>query len=92
MIIRHPIEQIYILSVGNIDKLKDIQVKSFKFETQPFKLTDGGGLYLLVNKTGKYLRYDNRYLKRRKTLSLGVYPEISLKKARQQHKFDSNGL
>jgi len=69
-----------------MEKLKDIQVKTARFKNKAFKLTDGGGLYLLVNKSGKYWRYDYRYLKKRKTLALGVYPEISLKKARKVHK------
>jgi len=69
-----------------MEKLKDIQVKNSKFNHKSFKLSDGGGLYLLVNKAGKYWRYDYRYLKKRKTLALGVYPEITLKKARKEHK------
>ncbi len=69
-----------------MEKLKDIQVKNSKFDDKSFKLSDGAGLYLLVNNTGKYWRYDYRYLKKRKTLALGVYPEITLKKARKEHK------
>jgi integrase len=49
------------------------------------KFTDGDGLYLFVNKSGRYWRYDYRFLGKRKTLALGVYPDISLKEARGRH-------
>lgn len=61
------------------------QVKSAKCESKPFKLTDGGGLYLYVGRGAKSWRYDYRYLGKRKTLTLGTFPEISLSIARQQH-------
>ena len=48
------------------------------------KFRDGGGMYLLVNASGKYWRMDYRFANKRKTLSLGVYPSISLAKARQR--------
>ena len=41
-------------------------------------------MYLLVCKTGKYFRFDYRFVGKRKTLALGVYPDVSLKKAREQ--------
>ncbi|MDX8402631.1 MAG: tyrosine-type recombinase/integrase [Mariprofundaceae bacterium] len=47
------------------------------------KLTDGRGLYLLVTRSGgKYWRFDYRWQGKRKTLALGVYPEVSLEDAR----------
>jgi hypothetical protein len=46
------------------------------------KHTDGGGMYLLVKAAGKYWRMDYRFANKRKTLSLGTYPEVSLVKAR----------
>ncbi len=66
-------------------KLTFAQVNSAKQKEKPYKLTDGDGMYLLVNKAGKYWRYDYRFLGKRKTLALGVYPKISLKKARKRH-------
>ncbi len=66
-------------------KLKSLEIKKANVESKQFKLTDGGSMYLLVTKTGKYWRYDYRYLKKRKTLALGVYPEITLKDARARH-------
>lgn len=48
------------------------------------KYRDGEGLYLLVNKAGMYWRMDYRHAGKRKTLALGVYPAVSLAKARQR--------
>ena len=68
-----------------MSKLTGQKVKTSKYESKQYKLADGGGLYLLVKKVGKYWRYDYRFLKKRKTLALGVYPKISLKEAREEH-------
>lgn len=47
------------------------------------KISDGGGLYLLIKSTGqKYWRMNYRYLDKQKTLAIGVYPIKSLKDAR----------
>lgn len=46
------------------------------------KHSDGQGLYLLVKAAGKYWRFDYSFLGKRKTLALGVYPDVSLAKAR----------
>jgi hypothetical protein len=48
------------------------------------KYADGGGMYLLVKAPGKYWRLDYRFCGKRKTLALGVYPAVSLAKARQR--------
>ncbi|GAB3288802.1 tyrosine-type recombinase/integrase [Parahaliea aestuarii] len=62
------------------------EVKEAKPQEKPRKLADGGGLYLLVQPNGaKYWRYKYRYGGKEKTLALGVYPEVSLKSARQKH-------
>lgn len=63
--------------------LTDIVVKSAKPKEKPYKLSDAESLYLFVSATGKYWRYDYRYLGKRKTLALGVYPTISLAEARE---------
>lgn len=67
------------------DKLTSIQVKNSKPKDKSYKLSDSGGLYLLITKTSKYWRFDYRYLNKRKTLALGVYPTVSLKEARDKH-------
>lgn len=52
---------------------------------KPKKYSDGGGLFLLVNLTGKYWRYSYRYLEKQKTLALGVFPDLGLADARRLH-------
>jgi integrase len=55
-------------------------------KAKPYKLSDGHGLFLLVNPKGaKYWRYKYRYGGKEKTLALGVFPEVSLKDARVAH-------
>ena len=63
--------------------LTDTFVKQVK-QVKPAgdKHSDGQGMYLLVNSAGKYWRFDYRFLGKRKTLALGVYPAVSLAKAR----------
>lgn len=62
------------------------QVKQAKPKAKAYKLPDGGGMYLLVTPPGaRYWRYDYRFAGKRKTLALGVYPEVTLKAARQAH-------
>lgn len=65
------------------NKLTEIAISQAKPSEKPCKLTDGGGMYLLVDtKGGKYWRLDYRFAEKRKTLALGIYPEQSLKEAR----------
>lgn len=65
--------------------LTDAKVKAAKLpgDKKQIKISDAGGLYLLVNKSGKYWRLKYRFAGKEKTLSIGVYPLVSLKKARQ---------
>ncbi|PLC48713.1 integrase [Pollutimonas subterranea] len=65
--------------------LTDIQAKQAKPKEKPYKLTDGTGLYLEVKAAGKYWRWDYRYHGKRKTMAYGVYPSVSLTKARIKH-------
>ena len=66
-------------------RLTATEVKQAKAWDKVRKLTDAGGLHLQVRPTGaRYRRYDYRYAGKRKTLALGVYPEVSLKKARDK--------
>ena len=64
--------------------LTDTAVRNAKPAEKPYKLTHGKGLYLLVNATGKYWRLDYRFAGKRKTLALGVYPDVTLAKARER--------
>lgn len=65
--------------------LAAIKIKNVKATDKPQKLSDGGGLYLLVQPNGaKYWRLDYRFAGKRKTLAIGVYPDISLSDARER--------
>src|SRR3990170_1508503 len=56
-----------------------------KSTDKPYKLGDAGGLYLEVATAGgKWWRLKYRYDGKEKRLSLGVYPDVSLKDARQR--------
>lgn len=64
--------------------LTAIQPKTAKPRDKPYKLTDGGGLYLLVNPDGsKYWRMGYRFEGAERLLAFGKYPEISLAQARE---------
>ena len=63
--------------------LTDTALRSAKPRTKAFKLFDGGGLYLEVSPAGgKWWRWKYRHGGKEKRLSLGVYPDVSLKAAR----------
>lgn len=64
--------------------LTAIEAKNAKPADKPYKLAAGKGLYLLVSQTGKYWRMDYRFDGKRKTLALGVYPEILLATANEK--------
>ena len=64
-------------------KLNATRVKNTKPEPKPYKLFDGGGLFLLVQPTGSKLwRMKYRFGGKEKLLSLGAYPDLSLADAR----------
>jgi integrase len=66
--------------------LTALDIKQAKPASKPHKLADGGGLYLLVNPNGsKWWRWDYRIAGKRKTLSMGTYPETTLAEAREKH-------
>lgn len=67
--------------------LSDAAIRKAKQRAKSYKLTDGDGLYLLVQPNGaKWWRFDYR-LKlagTRKTISFGVYPDVTLATAREK--------
>lgn len=67
--------------------LTDLKIRTAPPREKPYKMSDGRGLYLLVNSTGaKYWRWKYRINGREKVLAIGVYPDVSLKQARDaQH-------
>jgi integrase len=71
-------------SMPGIKPLEDGETKKVNGN---YKLSDGGGLYLLVTITGgKLWRFDYSLGGKRKTLAMGSYPEISLERAREKRK------
>lgn len=65
--------------------LTAIAIKNARSRGKQYKLTDERGLYLLVMPNGaKYWRMKYRYLGKDKTLSLGVWPDVSLADAREK--------
>jgi integrase len=63
--------------------LADTSVRNLKPGDIPTKHADSNGLYLYVSPYGgKLWRMDYRFAGKRKTLSLGAYPAVSLKDAR----------
>jgi len=64
--------------------LTDIQPRTAKPKEKPYKLSDGGGLYLLINPDGsKYWRMGYRFEGVERLLAFGKYPDISLADARK---------
>ncbi len=64
--------------------LTDRQAKAALAKDKDYKLSDEKGLFLLVKKTGaKYWRMKYRFNRKEKLLSIGVYPETTLKRARK---------
>ena len=63
--------------------LTDTMLRKLKSDGTPTKLADSEGLYLYLSATGgKLWRMDYRFDGKRKTLSFGAYPTVSLKDAR----------
>ena len=65
--------------------LTTTKIRGAKPRDKPYKLADGRGLYLLVTPSGgKWWRWDYRFGGRRKTLSMGVFPDVELEDARNR--------
>ena len=65
-------------------KLTDKAIQNAKPKDKEFALHDGAGLYLRVKLNGSKLwRWEYWVLKNRRSLALGAYPDVPLKKARE---------
>ena len=65
--------------------LTDNAVRSLKPLEKPYKRFDGKGLYLLVHPSGgKWWRFKYRHGGKEKLLSLGTYPDVGIKEARDR--------
>jgi integrase len=65
------------------NKLSATEIKQARYQDKARKLFDGGGLYLHVQKSGKYWRMKYRFGGKERLLALGVYPDLSLQAARR---------
>lgn len=66
-------------------KLNISTIRSAKPKAKPYKLSDGKGLFLLVNRNGsKWWRFSYRFNGKQKTLSMGVFPDTGLAEARRK--------
>lgn len=66
-------------------KLTVKQIDSSKPKEKDYKLSDGGGLYLLVKTNGgRYWRLKYRIDGKEKLLAIGIYPTITLADARRK--------
>jgi integrase len=65
--------------------LNDTAIRQAKPGSRPIKLFDGGGMFLLLSPSGsRWWRFKYRVDGSEKLLSLGVYPDVSLKLARER--------
>lgn len=65
--------------------LSDTAIKNAKPSTKPIKLSDEKGMFLLIAPAGgKWWRLKYRFGGKEKLLSLGTYPEVSLREARDR--------
>jgi integrase len=65
--------------------LTNVAIRSAKPTTRAFKLYDSGGLYLEVSPSGgKWWRLKYRFNGKENRISLGVYPETTLRSARDR--------
>ena len=66
-------------------KLTDTAIRNAKSGEKPVRLFDERGLYLEISpRGGKWWRLKYRFAGKEKRLSLGVYPDVSLKDARDR--------
>src|SRR5690606_11275030 len=62
------------------------RIRQAKPQAKPYRMTDGGGLFLEVRPTGaKLWRYAYRVAGRPNLYAMGRYPDVSLQDARAEH-------
>ena len=65
--------------------LSDAEIKRSKPKDKEYKIGDGQGLFLVIRPNGtKFFRFDYSFDSKRKSMSFGIYPDISLKEARDK--------
>ena len=67
-----------------MNKLTELSIKQHKSKKKQYKVFDGGGMFLLVHPNGsKYWRMNFKFEGKSKLLSFGVWPDVSLREARE---------
>ncbi|MCH2160105.1 MAG: integrase arm-type DNA-binding domain-containing protein [Oleiphilaceae bacterium] len=68
-----------------INKLRDVTIKNAKPKEKPYPISDGQSLYIeIMPNGGKYWRLRYRFAGKQKRIAFGVYPEVSIKEAREK--------
>ncbi|MCU6498911.1 integrase arm-type DNA-binding domain-containing protein [Rugamonas sp. A1-17] len=66
--------------------LTPVGINNARPKDKPYKLTDGGGLYVAVSPSGKKSwRYQYTFDGKRPEVTIGGYPEIGVAEARERH-------
>ena len=67
------------------NSLTDTSIRNSKSRQKQYKIFDGQGLFVLIHPNGsKYFRYRYKFEGKEKVMALGVYPETTLKEAREK--------
>ncbi|MDG4475648.1 tyrosine-type recombinase/integrase [Thiovibrio frasassiensis] len=67
------------------DLLSDVSIKTAKTKDKTYSLRDGGGLWLVIEPTGKkWWKLKTVFVKKENSFSLGEYPTVTLSLAREQ--------
>ncbi len=73
--------------------LTEMKCRHAKPADKPYKLSDGGGLFLLVSTSGSRLwRFKYRFQSREQVRAYGAYPDVPLAKVRELHAADRKTL
>jgi hypothetical protein len=65
--------------------LSDLKIRKAEIREKPYKLSDGGGLFVLVKPNGSKLwQQKYRHLGKERLLSHGQYPNVTLAQARKK--------
>ena len=66
-------------------KLTDAEIRNLPFKEKLYKVSDGGGLFIVITPGGsRYWRLKYRFDSKEKSCSLGVYPGVTLAEARKK--------
>lgn len=73
--------------------LTELECRKAALKDKPYRLFDGGGLYLEIHPSGaKYWRLKYRYAGKEKRIAIGVYPTVTAKQAREKAQAEKRKL